>query len=270
VDEAAEHEHESPAGRVERVPVAHRPGLRIGPMVFVPEIVRTQGDDPWAHRKGEPRPFALLWAMYLLISAGATIFAVRPITVPTQWQFIYACRAMVVMIMIGITVLWPLVRLSQRAPDRRVFSMVIDALIVLVPASVVLAPMTMLTRWPYEIVVGLGASVWAWGLLVAALVLLGTRAQAHTMRALVMVVCLGLGLAGPTLIVLLPMPAGALWLSPYTAVFQITASPPGLTPHMTSDEWLRVLGPIAAAVVVLALDVMLSVHIADSAEGRRT
>ena len=43
-------------------------------MVWVPEWKSRGKADPWAHRKGEPRPLALLWTIYIMVSAAVTIF----------------------------------------------------------------------------------------------------------------------------------------------------------------------------------------------------
>ncbi|HBS28603.1 MAG TPA: hypothetical protein DEB06_03930 [Phycisphaerales bacterium] len=230
-----------------------RSGFRVGPMVFVPEFRRIEGADPWAHRKGEPRPFALLWAVYLSAAALLTIFAVSRITVPSTGQFVYACRAMLVMVNLGAVVLWPMTRLSQQFPARPARSLLTDLAIVVVPAQAVVWPMPLLAHWDWGVTAAQSASSAAWASLVGAVLMLATRHPSHSGRSLAMLACLGVALAAPALLVvpvMLNRPASAdllLWFSPLTTPYVISAAPSGHGPVMATAEWLLVLAPLPAA-----------------------
>lgn len=241
-------------------------------MTWVPELTVRRGD-PWAHRKGEPRPLALLWAVYLMGAALLTIFTVRSLGVPSTWQFVAACRGMIVMVALGLVVLWPTVRLSQEFPVRRWRSIGGDLLVLLLPIQAALWPMPLLTHWPASVMAGLTATVMSWALLVAAL--LGVAyarpdvergdgiagAASGLRRALCSLSCVLLVVAAPAIGVLLraasiEAPAWLGMLSPVTSAYALTRAPAGLAPRMNEAEWFFVALPSAAAVIVVAVDAM--------------
>jgi len=222
-------------------------------MVIVPEFRSAGAGDPWAHRKGEPRPFALLWAVYLMAAALLTIFAVSRISIPSTAQFVYACRAMLVMANLGVVVLWPMTRLSQQFPARPGRSVLIDLLIVLVPIQAAVWPMPVLAHWSWSVTSAQAASTAAWACLVASVLLIAMRHPTHRGRTLSMLACLGVALVGPALLVvpvLLNRPASAdalLWFSPLTTPYIISAAPSGHAPSMDRAEWLLALAPLPLA-----------------------
>lgn len=222
-------------------------------MVIVPEFRRAGSNDPWAHRKGEPRPFALLWAVYLGAGALLTIFAVSRITIPSTAQFVYACRAMLVMANLGVVVLWPMTRLSQQFPARPARSVFIDLLIVLVPIQAVIWPMPVLAHWSLGVTAAQSASCAAWACLVASILLVAMRHPTHWGRTLSMLACLGVALVAPAMLivpVVLNRPASAdtlLWFSPLTTPYVISAAPSGHSPLMDRGEWLLTLAPLPLA-----------------------
>lgn len=232
--------------------------MRLGPFYFVPQFSRAPGHDPWAHRKGEPRPFALLWAVYLMIGALLTIFAVRSLTIPTTGQFVAGCRAMLALTFIGICVLWPMVRLSQRFPERVARSVWIDAAALLAPAQAVLWPMPYLTRWGWSVNGALALSMIGWTLTVGALLAFAQRAPGRESRILWMLLFLALVSAGPLLLLAIastgrPAPVESLaWLSPVTTLYRLTGAPSGVTPNMTFHEWVGALVPLMAAAALWA------------------
>lgn len=230
-----------------------RTGFRLGPMVFVPELRTDRRNDPWAHRKGEPRPFALLWAVYLMAAALLTIFAVSRVSIPSAAQFVYACRAMIVMANVGAVVLWPMTRLSQEFPARPLRAAFVDLLIVIVPVQAIIWPMWLLTQWSWEVTGAQAASAASWACLTGSVVLLATAGASNAWRTLWMGVCLLFALAAPALLILpglfnIPTRADVLmWFSPLTTPYLISASPSGLAPTMTRQEWLMVLWPLPVA-----------------------
>ncbi len=135
--------------------------------------------DPWAHRRGEPRVFALAWSLYLLAAVtGAIVWIVRGQTTASAAG--PAARIVLVVINIGIVVGWPMVRLSQRSPrDERPprsasGSALVDMLIVFVPAQVIVWPLSWVARWPLEIAAAIVGLMAAWSLLTCAVVALAT------------------------------------------------------------------------------------------------
>lgn len=231
-----------------------RPGMRLGPVYFVTELRRSKGMDPWAHRKGEPRPFALLWAMYLMAGALLTIFAVRSLTIPSATQFQSGCRAMLEVILIGACGLWPMTRLSQRFPDDPRRSILIDAAVLLVPMQAVIWPMPLLTGWGWDVMAALDLTMIGWIGLVGGLLRLAMRASGDTIaRTVWMGIILGISGLGPGLtwaIASTGQPPGAEWLawtSPWTSLFTLTASESGVRASISGFEWIGAIAPMAVA-----------------------
>lgn len=203
---------------------------------------------------------ALLWAVYLMGSAVLTIFTVRSLGMPSTGQLVSACRGMIIMVLLGLTMLWPMVRLSQEFPRRRWASIGADLLVLLAPVQAVLWPMPMLTHWSWSVMSGLMVLVCGWGLLAASVVMWAyARAPGSAaLRGAAALACamfagaaplagLGLRLAGFE-------PSAWLWmLSPVTAVYRLLDAPSGLSPHMSGAEWYFAALPAAlAGVIVLA------------------
>jgi len=236
-----------------------RPGVRLGPVYFVPQLRRMKGADPWAHRKGEPRPFALLWAMYLMVGALLTIFAVGSLTVPSVSQFQSGCRAMLEVMVVGMCGLWPMTRLSQRFPERAGRSLLLDAAVLLIPAQAVMWPMPLLTAWGWDVIAAVDLALIGWTLLVGGLLGLATGTRGSVGRTLWMGVIVGaLGL-GPGLMVALartgrgPATEALGWLSPLTVVYRLTESPSGVRASMVGIEWLGALAPMGIAGLLWSL-----------------
>jgi hypothetical protein len=252
-------------------------GYRIGPMVFVPELLSRKGD-PWAHRKAEPRFFALFWSLYLMTAALLTIFAVRSVGMPSRVQFTFGCQAMIFLSMIGACVLFPMTRLSQLRPRKPFRALTVDLLIIVLPIAAVVVPMPMLTNWPLPIAAALILLVVSWATLTTAPVYWALRDpdQIPATRGLAMLaILIAVGL-GPALTVIagwlgMVPPAGPTtagggggvgglgagyfaYASPFTAAPAITDAPPNMRASLTAAEWLLIAAPImlAPAAFVLA------------------
>jgi hypothetical protein len=217
-------------------------------------------NDRWAHRKGEPRTLVLLWTMFLMASAAVTVFSVGVLGMPQRQQFQPASRAMFAMAAIGLTVLWPMIRLSQSAPERPLRAVWLDMGALVLPAQAIVWPTRMLTGWSWSVLAGCACAQAAWTLFVGALLALGLRgcraggtgARTGWMGAVLLAVggapalqLLG-GLLGFT-----PREAG--WLaSPLTISHALTTSPSGLSPAMEAHEWLAIGAPAAAGLILWA------------------
>ena len=76
------------------------------------------GHRDWAHRRREPRGLALLWTVYLML---ATVVSLLPMVWAGQLSgSVYrpAARTMMVLVMFGVVVLWPVWRASQEPQHR--------------------------------------------------------------------------------------------------------------------------------------------------------
>jgi len=231
-----------------------RPGVRIGPMVFVPEL-STSASDPWAHRKGEPRVFTLLWAIYLLIGAMTTLFATRTIGPPTPSSYRAGCLAMITVVGAGAALLWPLTRLSQRSPSNAPRSVGADLVVILVPVLAVVVPMPVLTRWPWVITIAMTLALAGWTVLIGGIIAVGIARPVNLVRAALMVMIAMLVIGGPAVAL---MGSGVRWAgvrtamltSPVTVHWALADTPANMRPSMTTQEWAMVIAPYLVAAVV--------------------
>jgi len=119
----------------------------------------------WEHRRGEPRVFTLLWMIYLM---GATVLMfssmATAISISTEVTR-PAARTMLIIVAVGFSVLWPMVRFSQRALDSAHVRFALrDALVLSVPMQAIIWPQTLpvLANWSIEVVAAISAFFIAW------------------------------------------------------------------------------------------------------------
>lgn len=210
-------------------------------------------EDRWSHRRGEPRLLVLLWAVYLLAASTATILRMPDVGFVEPRFVQAAARTLVLLVALGLTVLWPMVRLSQTSPRRPALAAAVDLIALAAPLTAVLWPVTWLGGWGWDVTASLLAMLVAWGGVMAAVVAAGTvtpsgRRRAGWALALVIAVLIGPAAAG----VLSGTGVDTRWMlyaSPLTAVYALTTEPGGQIPVMTGPEWWSALGPggLAAA-----------------------
>lgn len=240
--------------------------------------------DPWSHRRVEPRGLAILWSTYLFFLT-ITIFAGTPMLAGASPETSrLKARLMLAAVAIGITVLWPLLRLSQTRPVRgrpgggmRDAGMLADWVVLMAPAQAVIWPQgtALLAGWPIDVVGCASAWIAAWGLLVGALLAIAMRPapphgpserrdsewhRATWMLGFVALTTLGLvGVAlDPALAVSSddsPRRFLASWMfSPVTGVFEITRDRAwtGVPAAIVAGHWWS-----AAAVAALSIPVWI-------------
>lgn len=197
----------------------------------------------WSHRRGEPRVIALLWMIYLM---GATVVMFSTmsrahsistgITRP-------AARTMLVLIVIGFAVLYPMVRLSQRHPlNGHVWFALRDAFVLCIPLQAVLWPQVsaILAHWSFAVVGGLSLFIACWMVMIAGVMALAMRSVAHNDNAInrgvwmgivVLIVCAApiVGLISQiTPPASMDQPRVGWLLSPLTGVLEIARDRDGL------------------------------------------
>lgn len=236
-----------------------RAGYRLGPLVFVPAL-RKGADDPWAHRKGEPRVLALLWAMYLMAGSLLTVFAGQGIDSSSARQLEFASLGFVSVAAFGGAVLFPMVRLSQAAPAAAWRALLVDVVVVSAPMAVVIPALPFLTRWPFAVSIAITVQVCGWVVLVGGFVALvlargggpsgdvGGGARAWAMAVVVLLVCGGPMLdIGWRVVDPLGFGAGALLASPLTGPWVVSSSEAeNLLPRVSGREWSYALAPAVA------------------------
>lgn len=196
------------------------------------DVMSSGRRDRWAHRRGEPRVFAALWAMYLFGSAVVALGASGMAGLVTADVYRPAARLMLGMLAFGIAVVWPMLRLSQEAPERPVRAFGADLLVVLLPTQVLLWTQALpwMAAWPVGVVGATTVELGAWALVVSGLLALYFTLGAPLPRWLAMAGVLVTALAGPALVMLRgsDVPAGPERFDPLmmgsvlTAVFETT------------------------------------------------
>lgn len=223
--------------------------------------------DPWAHRRGEPRVFAFLWTIYLLVAVGGSLLWLSRLTVVSTSTYGPAARIMLLVVAAGATILWPMVRLSQASPrGSPVRAALADVVVVLFPMQMILWPLVMLAQWPLGIVGALALMCTLWVLLSGGIVALATSGSTvrapHDRglgsRAVWMAVCISLVSAAPTIALArraisgpdARLPEWVPMLSPFTAVPALTGQGFSGPQRPVSPEQWR--GLIATAVPTAA------------------
>lgn len=150
---------------------------------LAPPGARAARIDRWAHRRGEPRVFALAWTIFLFAATLATFVAAQSASGGDRGLVRAAAQMLVFASALGVTVLWPMVRLSQWPDGRPVWGSLRDLVVLLVPLQAMLWPQAMwwLARWPAPVIVALDLLLLCWGVLVGGLL---AWCQALRLRAL--------------------------------------------------------------------------------------
>lgn len=241
----------------------------------------------WSHRRGEPRVFAFGWTLYLMGVVTLSFVQSRALRSFSIEAFRPAAQQTMLMLVLGICVLWPVVRMSQAKPrGGGVGSCARDLVVLLVPAQALIWPQVWLSGWSIGVVVAVSAMLAVWAMLVGGVLALGMGARegaggsaglqqegrriSPRRRTLVSISCVGLVLGG--LLVVLGEQHGivalsrenpwlddrpAWMLSPFTAVFELTRERAwlGVSPGVGRIHWLMVsgVGLLSAALWLVAL-----------------
>jgi len=128
--------------------------------------------DPWAHRRAEPRAFALFWLIYMAGSFAVALGGAGGLGLVAFDVYRQVGRTMLVLVAIGMGAVWPMVRLSQEAPPRPWRGMMQDVSVVAGPVIVLCAAQSApwLANWPWEVALVVASTLVAWGLAVGAFV----------------------------------------------------------------------------------------------------
>ncbi len=214
-------------------------------MVLVPEFATRGENDPWAHRKGEPRYFAFFWTLYLLLSSLLTVFSIRSVGIPTQDQFLLGGRGMALMCALGVLPLWPMVRLSQTRAPHPVPASFLDGLIVVLPSCAVLLPLSLLTGWTLGVSLAICSVLFVWMVVSGGLVALGTMRDDRAWRFGAMACVWVLAMAAPL----------AAWGGTRAGLWDATSELPSRIELLSPLSALFPLtGPSGGAVLAFGLD----------------
>lgn len=165
-------------------------------------IAKGSESDKWAHRRGEPRNFAFLWAIYLMLGSIIALGVVLAGGIITLDAYQPLSRGLIVTLAIGVMIFWPLLRLSQAAPHESApIAVLKDLAIVLIPLQAVVWPQMVLARWTPDIVLATSLAMIAWAFLIGGLMAMGTRSD-QTWRGAWMAAIVVLVVGGATISVL--------------------------------------------------------------------
>jgi len=211
--------------------MGERREVRFGPFVFVGGW-RGEDGGRWSHRYGEPRGLALVWVLFVLVASGLPLLAGAGLGGARPEVLAFSMRSLGVVLAVGATVGWAMLRLSQARPARMVRSVVSDGVVLASPVGALLAPVPVHVGWSNlgGLVSGLPAgAVWSaavfacgWWLLCAGVVCWGWRGGGVVERALAMVGVLVLVLGGVCVGAALPIVFGVegwVWSSVLSGVW---------------------------------------------------
>jgi len=126
--------------------------------------------DRWAHRRVEPRGLALVWTMYLLASTVIAFGAPAARGTLDTLSSRFAARELLVLVGVGIAFLWPTMRLSQAFPaEGGVRAAAKDLIVILLPSTAVVLPMSLMAAWPVTVAAGLVSVTLVWTMVIGAM-----------------------------------------------------------------------------------------------------
>ncbi|MGH7244521.1 MAG: hypothetical protein ACREJD_14005 [Phycisphaerales bacterium] len=165
-------------------------------------IAKGSESDKWSHRRGEPRNFAFLWAIFLMLSSIIALGVVLAGGIVTLDAYQPLSRGLVVTLAIGVMIFWPLMRLNQAAPeDGAPIAVLKDLAIVLIPLQAVVWPQMVLARWTPDVVLATSLAMIAWAFLIGGLLAIGTRSN-RTWRSAWMATIVALVIGGASISIL--------------------------------------------------------------------
>lgn len=178
--------------------------------------------DPYAHRRGEPRGFTVIWLAYLFLVAGAVYAAIGNPAMASAEGYRLASKVLLTMVGVGILTVWPLLRLTQASAIAGGVSATLrDVAIVLIPMQALIWPQSLITGWSVSAVGAIALVLASWTLIVGAVIAIATgpamgsaklaaalrespRPVSALGRAGAMAAIIVLGVAGPVLSILMP------------------------------------------------------------------
>lgn len=178
---------------------------------------RHHPQDPWAHRRAEPRGLALCWTLYLFAATAVATGSVGLRGAVSIEGMRLAAEMLLVSVGAGMIVLWPMLRLSQLAAPRPGIGWAAgDAFAIAMPAQAVIWPQIWLARWSPIAAIAAATLVLTWTAVVSGLLALTfSRDHPPAQRAWWMALFVILGLSGPVVSAVSPVATGGLPLAPH-------------------------------------------------------
>lgn len=196
-----------------------------------------------------PRVLLLWWSLWLL-GGWMREFLWNWPAAPTVENYQVAVRNLLITVGLGLSIVWPVYRLSLRRPPRPALTVALDAAALMLTLQVVLWPIRLSTHWSLERVLAIDATLAVWAALVGSFIAWGLSSGRPWSRAGWMLLATALVVAGPAASVMVDDPTRAaewrLW-SPMGALWDLSG-PGGM--FVGPAVWWRAL--IIAALASLA------------------
>jgi hypothetical protein len=203
--------------------------------------------------------------MYLLVAvAGSVVWMSRSSMVVTGYA--PTARILLIVVVVGMCVLWPMVRLSQASARQPVAAALADLLVVLAPAQVVIWPLSLMAAWPIDVVAAVAMLMLSWSLVACAVVAVGGLIRVQSprdprllLRSLLMTLSIALIAVVPVAMELARstgrhVPAWGTACSPLSGIWSITGRGlSGAPAPVTTQQWgaIGITGCAGLAAVVL-------------------
>ncbi|MEO1582972.1 MAG: hypothetical protein AAFR96_00170 [Planctomycetota bacterium] len=173
------------------------------------------GKDPYAHRRGEPRGFTVLWLAFLLAASGLVYGSIGSPMLASAEGYRFASKVLLTTVAVGMITIWPALRLSQASPLAGGASAAArDLAVVLIPMQALIWPQALITGWSLPSIAVIAVLLGGWAAIVGAIVgaatgprLVSTRSTAALQasplpiapvwRSVAMFAVLALAVAGP-------------------------------------------------------------------------
>ncbi len=239
------------------------------------------GRDPYAHRRGEPRGFTVIWLLFLFLVAALVYGSIGNPVFASAEGYRLASKVLLTTVAAGIVTVWPVLRLTQQAPlAGGVSATARDIAIVLIPMQALIWPQSLITGWGIDAVAAIAILLAGWTLIVGAIVALAIGPQrshpraraalgaspfpiAPGSRAVAMAAILILPLLAPAGLLLLDAPPGSepgAWAetlsvcSPFTAPWELfeDRSWTGAHARALAQHWKPVLLTLLAGAAAWA------------------
>lgn len=129
--------------------------------------------DPWAHRRGEPRTFAVVWIVFMVAAIAVSLIPIGETGLRTVEAYRPTARVLAGLLGLGVGVVWPLMRLSQVRPLRPLRAVAQDLWIIAIPAVAMCAAQMApwMAAWPLSVAATLSGMIVGWSLVIGGVML---------------------------------------------------------------------------------------------------
>lgn len=197
-----------------------------------------------------PRGLIFLASIWL-IASWVLVIGIRAPVQPSSASYTPAVRNMLICVVSGLIIGWPLLRLSQKRPEYPIRQTMLDLLVLLGLVQVVIWPLRLVTSWTPLRTAAIDATLAGWTVLAGALVAAAITSEQRGPRILAMIACIAMSLGGPALAWLgLMTGVDAMQLvdlSPFMAV-RTLGEGGGSHPSDVQWRWIALLATAAIAV----------------------